>query len=735
MTLYRGTKNKDLLKGGLSSDQLYGDRGNDFLDGGGGADRMYGGFGNDTYVVDHASDVVIESSRLNVTSYSGLYPLGQDIYGADLRGMSADARYAFYRTSAEGNNDQLWLKDLEIGSYDPIFPGLNAMQFSTTAFSADGRYLAVEVSTGFTGQPDFDPGVYRINLGTGVVQQVLEAKANQPLYSPTISANGRFIAYAERVSGVEQVMLKDMVLGTTELISKSLTGKAGVGNEWSSGDSGGEVQISDNGRYVAFQSSAVNLVPWDNYQGLFVKDRVSGHVTRLAYQAQGSDFDLSANGRKIAYISEHQACVIDLGKGTTRLLSVNADGKAFSRNDFYYPSIEISADGNYVLLYVEKLGPAADIAYISDVRTGVSRKIDHPGLSTGFPWGNASLSANGKYIIGYTEEGIVKIENPLLDIDTVRALTSHTLSANVENLILIGNATNGTGNSLSNELTGNARNNTLKGLSGSDTINGGSGNDRLEGGNGIDVLKGDSGKDTLLGGAGADILNGGSGNDVMIGGSGRDTASYAGASKGVSVSLAKTYAQNVGGSGTDTITLVENLEGSRFSDKLSGNAVDNFLYGGSGNDVVSGGAGSDTLSGGLGKDKLIGGSNADYFLFDSPLGAGNIDVITDYLAGSSDGWEPNDDRILLSSKIFKAFGVNPHPGADRDDYHLINRGMVRVNNSGKAQDANDFLIYERDTGKLFYDADGNGKGAAIQFAQIGTKVHPSFLNNEDFYFL
>ncbi len=44
------------------------------------------------------------------------------------------------------------------------------------------------------------------------------------------------------------------------------------------------------------------------------------------------------------------------------------------------------------------------------------------------------------------------------------------------------------------------------------------------------------------------------------------------------------------------------------------------------------------------------------------------------------------------------------------------------NTTGLAQDSNDYLIYESDTGKLFYDADGNGAGASVQFAQLGTSL-------------
>ncbi|WP_445503872.1 glycoside hydrolase family 113 [Microvirga sp. G4-2] len=83
-------------------------------------------------------------------------------------------------------------------------------------------------------------------------------------------------------------------------------------------------------------------------------------------------------------------------------------------------------------------------------------------------------------------------------VDTVRAAVSHTLAANVENLVLTGSvALDGTGNELANRIEGNGAANTLRGLAGNDTILGGDGADTLEGG---------TGNDQLTGGAGADLF-------------------------------------------------------------------------------------------------------------------------------------------------------------------------------------------------------------------------------------
>jgi Ca2+-binding RTX toxin-like protein len=152
------------------------------------------------------------------------------------------------------------------------------------------------------------------------------------------------------------------------------------------------------------------------------------------------------------------------------------------------------------------------------------------------------------------------------------------------------------------------------------SVNGTALNDILYGASASDVIKGFAGADTLLGFAGDDMLDGGDGNDVLrggagndqlIGGAGTDTASYSGASAGVTVNLGLTAAQNTGGMGNDTLSGIEWLTGSAFGDRLVGDGLANKLSGGRGNDVLSGLAGDDQLYGGAGNDRLNGGAGND----------------------------------------------------------------------------------------------------------------------------
>jgi Ca2+-binding RTX toxin-like protein len=99
--------------------------------------------------------------------------------------------------------------------------------------------------------------------------------------------------------------------------------------------------------------------------------------------------------------------------------------------------------------------------------------------------------------------------------DTVRASASHTLGANLENLVLTGSgAINGTGNTLANTITGNGGNNILGGGGGADSLLGGGGNDRLTGGAGRDRLEGGSGADRFVFASAADAGKG-SNRDII----------------------------------------------------------------------------------------------------------------------------------------------------------------------------------------------------------------------------
>jgi Ca2+-binding RTX toxin-like protein len=252
-------------------------------------------------------------------------------------------------------------------------------------------------------------------------------------------------------------------------------------------------------------------------------------------------------------------------------------------------------------------------------------------------------------------------------------------------------------------------NDTVNGSSGNDKLRGYNGNDTVNGNAGNDMVAGNAGSDKLYGGDGDDLLKGGGGTNLVDGGAGIDTSSYDWMTTGAKVSLAVATAQLVATGGpTDTIVGIENLTGSAYADTLTGNAVANKLAGSGGNDVLNGGAGNDILVGGSGIDALTGGVGKDAFVFESALNAGtNVDTIKDFVAV--------DDTIKLENAVFKKLTL---AGA-------LNAANFKASATGNAADSNDFVLYETDTGKLFYDLDGSGAGAKVLFAVLGTSTHPA----------
>lgn len=179
--------------------------------------------------------------------------------------------------------------------------------------------------------------------------------------------------------------------------------------------------------------------------------------------------------------------------------------------------------------------------------------------------------------------------------DRVEATVSHVLAANVENLDLIGQDIDGTGNDLGNAIGGTSGRNVLRGLGANDQLFGGAGNDRLEGGEGDDYLDG---------GTGRDVLVGGNGNDTYLVDSPKDQV-IEGSNGGYDV-VQTTLANYTLGDNVENLVLLSGQPG-----RGTGNALDNAIAGNSAVNVLEGGAGNDSLDGREGNDRLIGGSGAD----------------------------------------------------------------------------------------------------------------------------
>ncbi|MQX70809.1 calcium-binding protein [Sinorhizobium meliloti] len=229
--------------------------------------------------------------------------------------------------------------------------------------------------------------------------------------------------------------------------------------------------------------------------------------------------------------------------------------------------------------------------------------------------------------------------------------------------------------------------------------------DHVQGNSGSNFLRTFAGADTLYGAAGADLMRGGSGNDSyyvdntgdvvdenLDSGSGTDIVLST-----ISFDLANTAVVK---GNVERLT----LQGSGAING-TGNDLFNFLTGNGAANTLDGAAGNDTINGGLGNDTLIGAAGLDTFTFSTALNAAsNVDTIVDFVVA--------DDTIGLENGIFTA---------------IVGTGTLTdvqfvANASGTAETAENRIIYDVDTGELFYDSDGNGGGGAVHFATLAPNL-------------
>ena len=205
-------------------------------------------------------------------------------------------------------------------------------------------------------------------------------------------------------------------------------------------------------------------------------------------------------------------------------------------------------------------------------------------------------AGDDNYVVDNTGDQVVETAEE--GSDSVRALIDYSLSANVENLTLVGSALRATGNSLNNHLTGNAQANLLDGSTGDDTMIGGQGNDTYL----VDTIS-----DVVVELAGEGI-------DSVI-----STANYTLSSQVENLKLSGAALVGTGNESANTLTannLGNTLSGLAGSDDLIGAAGDDVLLGGGDNDTLSGNGGADWLDGGLGVDQMVGGAGDDGYVVD-----------------------------------------------------------------------------------------------------------------------
>jgi Tol biopolymer transport system component len=309
------------------------------------------------------------------------------------------------------------------------------------AMSADGRFVAFDSQAGNLVVPNdgSSDDVFLRDRLTGTTTRISSAPdgsvGNLPSLSPTISADGRFIAFtsyarnlvASDTNLVPDVFIHDRLTSTTTRVSMAPGGQANGPSE--------DASMSSDGRFVAFTSDASNLVPGDTNQvrDAFVHDRTTGTTRRVSVASDGRqatnaafDTSISADGRSVAWTSlapelvagdtngVHDVFVHDLTASTTTRVSV---GSARTQASAESSDAILSADGRLVAFasrapnLVEGDTNGNEDVFVHDLVTATTARVSvGPGGQQGDKrsW-QPTISPDGS-VVGFASEATNLVE-------------------------------------------------------------------------------------------------------------------------------------------------------------------------------------------------------------------------------------------------------------------------------------------------------------------------------------
>ena len=284
----------------------------------------------------------------------------------------------------------------------------SATNMVTNAIAGDYHLYLRDLQTATTTLADADTNGIGASVG--------------PMTAASLHGDVRLIAF-ERLDGdlvandrnhAYDLFLRDVQAGVTELVSArhpALPSAAG------NGPSAGSVSVSGDGRYVAFGSDADDVVLGDTngFRDIFVRDRFNGAIVQVSVGTNGTAADglslepsISANGRYVAFTSSadnlvagdankaQDVFVRDLQLGTNILISVATNGTTPGNSASYSPMI--SSDGRYVTFrsVANNLAPGTlaggENLFSRDVVSGRTYVLSPSGLYA------ASTTPDGRFV-------------------------------------------------------------------------------------------------------------------------------------------------------------------------------------------------------------------------------------------------------------------------------------------------------------------------------------------------
>ncbi|PAY99833.1 MAG: hypothetical protein CAK90_08505 [Spartobacteria bacterium AMD-G4] len=694
-----GNAASNSLDGGDGNDTLFGLGANDTLNGGLGDDSLIGGSGDDFYEVDSISDTILELAAggtdtvlANLSTYTIANQIENLILGVGgISGIGSNGA-----NSIQGNASN---NSLDGGAGIDTLVGAGGHD---TYFVSDSGDLVIE--NGDEGTDIVISSLSGYTLTNDVEGLVLTGSAT---LGSGNAGNNTLMGHSTLANSLSGVGGDDTLIGGSG--NDTLDGGAdadsldgGLGNDYYIVDNVGDV-ISDSG------GTDTILV---NVSGGFTL--AGGSVIENLILGTGNQITGNASNNSMVGNASNNS--LDGGGGTDTLIGAAGD-------DYYTVDslddviIEESNGGNdsvvanfngYILgANIENVILADGVASISGGSTAnylVGNSIDNTLDGGGGADTLVGLDSNDYYVVDHLADVIIETSGVSSGTDSVLAnISVHTLSSNVEYLLLGSLGVAGIGNSLANTIVGNSKSNSLDGGDGSDS---------------------------LLGGGGNDTLNGGLGNDTMVGGVGNDYFVVDSASDSL-----------VGGGGNDgIITLMDGYTLSTdFNLMVLGGSVAT-ASGNSNNNTITGNTFSNTLHGGGGEDSLVGRTGHDYYLVDSSsdvvleLASEGTDTvefssISDYTLGN------NVERLMLgagavngtgnslvniltgnagANSLSGAAGNDSLHGGDGDDTLL---GALATSSGGYAEidtltggNGSDIFVLGTAAGYLYSDAKSNSIG-------------------------
>ncbi|MCB1659265.1 MAG: PD40 domain-containing protein, partial [Pseudomonadales bacterium] len=424
------TINTITINGTANDDVLTGDTTNNVIDGGAGADTMRGGLGDDVYIVDDVGDVVAD----------GLGTAATIMLNSKADGTVGNRSSSLYGLLPDGNHVLFTTGSSNLGSANSDNYGGYFVKNIVT-----GALIEINSASDGTSGNSYSNGIIAFSPDSTKVFFLSQA-------SNLVEAD---------TNGVSDIFVKDLITGTTNIITASQTGE--IANHAYYGY--GNVRIFANGTKVLFVSSASNLVGGDtnDVEDVFVKDLVSGKVTLINSASDGtvgngrytadniiySNLQISPDGSKVLFSSDASNFAVgdtnravdyfikDLNTGKTTLVNSAADGTV--GNGYYSQNGQqpmFSADGSKVIFasYASNLVAGDSNGtwdyFAKDVNTGA--------VTYSYTQSNSILSPDGTKML------FVSSDNNLVAGDTNNQQDVFVRDLSTGEITLVSSAADGT---------------------------------------------------------------------------------------------------------------------------------------------------------------------------------------------------------------------------------------------------------------------------------------------------